>query len=255
MNITLESLLVGELFATLLVFARVGSAIMLMPGVGELYVPLRVRLLFALTLSYVVAPILSPLLPSLPASAGVLVLLLIGEITIGIFMGMMTKTLLATMHIAGMLIASHSNFAAAMLFDASQNTQGATIGVFLGLTALLVMIATNLHLVMIEAFMDSYSLMTPGQALPAEDMANYSASMLGESFRIALQLSVPFIFTALIVNLGAGILSRLMPQFQVFFILMPLQIKLSLLVLFVVLGAIMVQYEAYVRQTMESFLA
>ena len=59
------------------------------------------------------------------------------------------------------------------------------------------------------------------------------------AFRIGIQLSAPFLVFGLLFNLGLGVLSRLMPQMQVFFVALPLSILLGLLFLVLVLGAMM----------------
>ena len=66
----LAQLLPTNLFALMLVFARTGSALMLLPGFGDLYVPQRYRLLLALVFSALLAPGLAPGLPELPSSVG-----------------------------------------------------------------------------------------------------------------------------------------------------------------------------------------
>jgi len=71
------------------------------------------------------------------------------------------------------------------------------------------------------------------------DAAQLSARTVASAFRIALQLAAPFLMFALLFNLGLGVLSRLMPQMQVFFVGLPLSILLGFLILLVVLGAMM----------------
>jgi flagellar biosynthetic protein FliR len=91
----LEQFLPANLFAALLIFARIGSAMMLLPGFGEIYVPQRYRLLLAMILSVLMLPILAPLLPALPSSPSELLLLLGAEVAVGLFIGTLTRFVLA----------------------------------------------------------------------------------------------------------------------------------------------------------------
>ena len=67
------------------------------------------------------------------------------------------------------------------------------------------------------------------------------------AFRIGIQLSAPFLAFGLLFNLGLGVLSRLMPQMQVFFVGMPLAILLGFLILVLVVGAMMMTFLDYVE--------
>lgn len=254
MQWTLENLVVGEIFAVMLVFCRIGSAVMLMPGISESYVSARVRLLFALTLSYLIAPVLKPGLPVAPSSPLTLFVLMASEVGIGFFLGMITKILIAALHTAGMVIASQSGLAAAMMFDASQGGQSASIGVFLTLVGTLVILTMGLHYTMLAAFADSYEVFKPGNAPPIQDMARYIVHVTGESFDLGIRLGAPIIAVGLFINLGAGILNRLMPQMPVFFVIMPLQLGLCFAVLAASIGGIMLIYSTHVEETLMRFL-
>ena len=67
------------------------------------------------------------------------------------------------------------------------------------------------------------------------------------AFRIGIQLSAPFLVFGLLFNLGLGVLSRLMPQMQVFFVGMPLSILVGFLILLLVVGAMMMTFLDYVE--------
>jgi flagellar biosynthetic protein FliR len=91
----------------------------------------------------------------------------------------------------------------------------------------------------IAALNDSYTLFAPGEVPLLGDVAALTTRSAASAFRIGIQLSAPFLVFGLLFNLGLGILSRLMPQMQVFFVGLPLSILLGLLILLMVLGAMM----------------
>jgi flagellar biosynthetic protein FliR len=99
--------------------------------------------------------------------------------------------------------------------------------------------ATDLHYLIIGALNDSYRLFAPGTPLLTGDVAQLITRTVAGAFSIGIQLSAPFLVFGLLFNLGLGILSRLMPQMQVFFIGLPLSILLGFLILLVVVGAMM----------------
>jgi flagellar biosynthetic protein FliR len=67
------------------------------------------------------------------------------------------------------------------------------------------------------------------------------------AFRIGVQISAPFLVFGLLFNLGLGVLSRLMPQMQVFFIGVPLSILVGFLILLLVVGAMMGTFLEYLE--------
>src|SRR5688572_15195275 len=102
---TLDQALTGQVFAFLLIFTRLGTAFMLLPGFGDPYVAQRIRLLLALAISFVVLPVLAPHLPPMPKSASDLIMLLALESFVGVFLGTISKLLMSALETAGAIIA------------------------------------------------------------------------------------------------------------------------------------------------------
>lgn len=227
----LDALLPKELFAVLLVFVRIGAAMMLLPGIGEPYVTPRVRLLLALMIALLLTPVLSGTLPALPDSLALLGLLVLGEVVIGLFIGTITRFFMAALTTAGMMIAYSTALANALTNDPSAAQQGSISGSFLTLVALLTIFALNLHHLMLQALVESYRLFVPGQALPLGDFSDTVARVMARTFLLSFQLAAPFVAVAMIFFLGIGLLARLMPQVQIFFVAMPVQIAMGLVVM------------------------
>ncbi len=231
----LEQILPAQIFAIVLIFVRVGAATMLLPGYGEPFVSPRLRLLLALMVSLVVAPALSKSLPKMPESATLLALLILGEVLIGVFIGTVARMFLAAMTTAGMLIGYMSSLANALTNDPSAAQQGSISGSFLTLVALLTIMTLDLHHMLLLAVVNSYDLFVPGQVPPIADFSEMVARTMSETFALSFQIAAPFVIVGLIFYLGLGLLGRLMPQMQVFFVAMPLQIMVGLGVLFIAL--------------------
>ena len=89
--------------------------------------------------------------------------------------------------------------------------------------------ATDLHHLMLEAMVMSYGLMIPGTVPQIDDMSQVMSRLVADAFVLGIQLSAPFIAVGLVFYLGVGLLARLMPQVQIFFIALPVQIFLGFL--------------------------
>lgn len=235
----LAEFLQNEAFAFFIVFARIGAALMLLPGFGEVYVSPRLRLLLAMTISAAIFPIVVEHVPSLPDHVLTLFLVVLAEIMIGLFLGGAARLMLAALQTGGMLMAHAMNLTAAQVFDPSQGTQGTLTGNFIGLMGVVLIFATNLHHVMLAAIVNSYTIFPVGVMPPTGDFAALATRIVADGFALALQLAAPLLFVALIFQVGLGILARLMPQMHVFFIGMPLQILLGFSVFAVTLAVTM----------------
>ncbi len=235
----LNELLTTDTFAVSLVFARMGSAVMLMPGFAESYVSPRIRLMFALALTIVVTPVVSIHLPPMPTSLIGAAVLIGGEVVIGIFMGGLMRLLISALHVAGVVIGFQASMSNATFFDPSSAQQGALIAAFFNIVGVLMIFVTDLHHLMLMAIADSYTLFKPGGALLFGDFSQTIISLLSETFALGLQLAAPFIVVGTVFYAGLGLLGRLMPQVQVFFIAVPLQIIISFSVMAMTLSVSM----------------
>ena len=126
--------------------------------------------------------------------------------------------------------------------DPTQGQQGVIVGNFLTVLGITLVFAVDLHHLVIAALDDSYALFRPGEVPLVGDAALLTTRTIADAFRIGIQLSAPFLAFGLLFNLGLGVLSRLMPQMQVFFVGVPLTIMVGLMILVLVLGAMMAAF-------------
>ncbi len=223
----LSEAITEEIFGIFLLFVRIGSVLVFMPGFSEAYILGQGRLLLALAMSFILAAPLGSMLPSLPSDLVSLMLIIGKEATIGIFIGVATRMMFAALHIAGSAIAAQSGLATATIFDPSQSTQGTLPGNFLTTTALVLLFVTEGHHLLLRGIAGSYVSFTVGAPLPIDDMAAFITEMAQQGFNVGAQIAAPLLLVGLLTNLAMGVLNRLMPSFQVFFIALPLQLLLA----------------------------
>ncbi len=233
----LDQLLPNDLFSIALVFVRVGAAMMLLPGFGESYAPPRIRLMIALGLALVVTPVVSASLPPMPGDAIQLFVLIAGEIAVGLFFGALARILVSALHVAGVVIGFQTSLANAQIFDPINAQQGSLLGTFLNVIGVFLIFVTDLHHMMLIALADSYTVFVPGAPPPLGELSQTATRFVGRSFLLGLQIAAPFIVVGMVFYIGLGLLARLMPQVQVFFIAVPLQIMLGFSVMAMTLSA------------------
>lgn len=241
--------------AFLLTFARVGSMVMLMPGVGESNLPARVRLAIALALTAVMMPAHQAAYAGVNLNTmGPVLLMLFQEIMIGVLLGLTARLAISALQTTGSVAAQQLGLGFVTAVDPTQNQQGMLVGNFLALLGVALIFATDMHHLVIEAMNDSYTIFKPGEVPLTGDMAQHITKVIATAFRIGIQLAAPFLAFGLLFNLGLGVLSRLMPQMQVFFIGLPLSILLGLFLLLLVMGALMGTFVGYLEGVLGQLL-
>ena len=223
----------------LLVFARTGTMLMLLPGLGEQNISSRLRLTVALVLAAVLLPLHRSAYHINLGALGPVLVMLVEEILIGAMLGLTARLTISALEVAGSVIAQQLGLGFVTAIDPTQGEQGAIIGNFLTMLGITLFFATDMHYLVIAALNDSYTLFEPGDLPAAGDVAALVTRTVAGAFRVGIQLAAPFLVFGLLFNLGLGVLSRLMPQMQVFFVGLPLSILLGLLLLVLVLGAMM----------------
>jgi flagellar biosynthetic protein FliR len=231
----------------MLMFARVGTMVMLLPGLGELSVPARVRLTIALVLTAVLFPLHRAAFTLDLNSFGPVLLLLGQELFIGVVLGLTARLTISALQVAGSVVAQQLGLGFVTAVDPTQGQQGVILGNFLTILGITLIFATDLHYYVIAALHDSYALFRPGEMPLVGDVAALLTRTVAAAFRIGIQLSGPFLVFGLLFNVGLGVLSRLMPQMQVFFVGMPLSILLGFVALLLVIGAMMSTFLGYLE--------
>ncbi len=233
------SFLPGLAAAFLLVFARTGTMLMLLPGLGEQNISARMRLTFALVLAAILLPLHRNAYHIDLTALGPVLVMLVEEILIGAMLGVTARLTISALEVAGSVIAQQLGLGFVTAVDPTQGEQGMIVGNFLTLLGITLFFATDMHHLVIAALNDSYTLFEPGDLPASGEAAALITKTVAGAFRIGIQLSAPFIVFGLLFNIGLGVLARLMPQMQVFFVGLPLSILLGLLFLLLLLGAMM----------------
>jgi flagellar biosynthetic protein FliR len=223
----------------MLVFARIGTMVMLLPGLGEMSMPVRVRLTVALVLSAMFLPLHRAAYTIDLKELGPVLLMLGHEIIIGAILGLTARLSISALQVAGAVVAQQMGLGFVTAVDPSQGQQNVIVANFLSMLGVTLIFATDLHYLVIAALNDSYRLFAPGAAILVGDVASLMTQTVAGAFKVGIQLAAPFLVFGLLFNLGLGLLSRLMPQMQVFFVGLPLSILLGFLILLVVVGAMM----------------
>ncbi|MBR0683101.1 flagellar biosynthetic protein FliR [Roseomonas eburnea] len=218
-------------FQAVLAFARLGAAVMALPGLGEEEVPAAIRLGLGLGLVVMLLPGLTERLPAPPDDAGEAARLILLEVLVGLWLGGLARIVVLAMAVAGQAIALLLGLAQALVPDPALGGMGTATGRFLALAATVLVLGSGLYLLPLRALTDSYALLPPGDPFPAEAGVEAIAAAVAESLALSLRLAAPFVLAAIVINVALGLLARIAPQVQVYFLAIPGQVLLGLALL------------------------
>ncbi|HLG84364.1 MAG TPA: flagellar biosynthetic protein FliR [Bradyrhizobium sp.] len=231
--------------AFMLVFARVGAMVMVLPTLSEQNIPVRIKLAAAVLLTLIILPLHQRDFHIDMQSLNSLIVLMVQEILIGIVLGATAQVTMAALQVTGSIIAQQMGLGFVTSVDPTQGEQGLLVGNFLTMLGVTMLFATDSHHLLIAAINDSYKIFTPGEALASGDIASLATRAFAAAFKLGLQLAAPFLVFGLVFNIGLGVLARLMPQMQVYFVGVPLSILAGFLIFALVLTAMMGTFLAY----------
>jgi flagellar biosynthesis protein FliR len=219
------------------VFARVGALMMLAPGIGDSFVPARARLMISLFMAILIAPIVGKSIPTLPSETAQMALMIMKEIVIGLSLGLGTRILFSALATAGAIAGFQTGLSMATAFDPSQNQQGAVFGTLLALLGTALVFETNTHHWFLTGAVNSYNNFIPGAPLPLGDIAQFTMRAFSQAFSLAIQMTAPLLLYGIVINIAMGIVNRIAPAIQVFFIGQPIQVLLGIMLFTVTAGA------------------
>lgn len=236
-------------FAFVLVLARVGAAVMLLPGLGEADMPAVVRAGVAVAFCALLLPGLLPLMPPAPSDAGRLAGLVGAEVLSGLWLGWLARLVALALPLAGQVVSYMIGLASVLQTDPMLGAQTTALGRLFSLAAPALLLASGLYAVPVAALAASYDAIRPGAVLAGGDAAASVAGALAASFALAFQLASPFVLSSLVWQVAVGLVARLVPRLQIYFAALPGQLLMGLALLGALSGAILAAWEAGVRDS------
>jgi flagellar biosynthetic protein FliR len=248
------SLLPALAAAFMLVFARVAAMVMVLPALGQSNIPVRIKIAIAVLLTLIILPLHRTAYTIDMSSMAPLVVSMLHEIIIGVVLGATAQVAMSALQVAGSVIAQQLGLGFVTAVDPTQGQQGVVIGNFLTMLGVTLLFATDSHHLIIAALNDSYTIFSPGDLVPSGDVAELATRAFSAAFKIGMQLSAPFLVFGLVFNIGLGVLARLMPQMQVYFVGVPLSILTGFLIFAAVLAAMMGTFLDYFVSVMHDLI-
>ncbi|PLK47593.1 flagellar biosynthetic protein FliR [Uliginosibacterium sp. TH139] len=229
----LDALLLAWMYPLARVLGMVSAA----PIFNSRATPLRIRLAIGVVLTVAIAPML-PAPPAMAPGSWAGIALFVQQILIGSAMGITMRIVMAALDIAGEIIGLQMGLSFATFFDPDTSAQTAVLGEFLGLLAILVFLALNGHLLLVDVLIRSFELAPIGGVKLTDKPWLGLLRVVTLAFSSGLLLALPIIAALLITNISLAVLTRAAPQLNIFAIGFPVTSTVGLIVMIVSLEAL-----------------
>ncbi|WP_447045168.1 flagellar biosynthetic protein FliR [Vreelandella sp. H-I2] len=224
----------GWLVAFLWPFTRITAFMAASPLWGHSSVPNQAKVGLAALISIVIAPIL-PAMPDIAVMSWAGVGIMIEQILIGLAMGLVMHIIFAVVQAAGDFIGLQMGLAFASFFDTASGTNIMVLSRILYMITLLMFLAMNGHLMVLETLIMSFQTLPIGIGTFNPDAFILLARYAGTIFASGMLLALPLVGSLLTINLALGILNRSAPQLTVFNIGFPTSLIVGLILMMVLM--------------------
>jgi flagellar biosynthetic protein FliR len=215
---------VSQFLVFLMLFARITSLLVAAPAFGHQAIPVQLKVALGLFLSLVMYPVASVQAPLIDPAFLPLVLMILQEVAAGLVIGFATGLLFAGVRFAGELISLDTGLSMAAMFDPESNKQASVISEFMYLVMLMVFLLLNGHHFILEALSLSYTAIPIGGLSFNAVASTALIRLVGTLFICAIKLAAPIMVAVFVMSVALAILSRVMPQMNIFMVAFPLKI-------------------------------
>jgi len=225
--------------AFLVLFARIGAVMMLLPVFSEDAVTGRIRLLMSVGFTAGMFGLLQGRVTPVLGSEAALPGIIIAELLVGLAMGMIIRILFQAATIAGSIASLQVGLSSAVFIDPTGAGHSTLLSKLVSVAAAVVCMAMGVHHLWIASIVRSYGVFPVGGLPPAEDFAALAIQAGSQALLLGLGMSAPLLVYGIIFNVALGLAARMAPAIQVFFITQPLNILLGLSLFAVVIGTML----------------
>ncbi len=202
---------------------RIGTLLMFVPGFNGRTVPVQIKVAFTVILTLMLVPFV-PAVGTELSETGPFVIAAAQELLVGLLMGFAVALVFGAIEMAASLINMQMGLNLSPAFNPTFNMSGAPLDTFYLVTATLIFFAVNGHHMLIVALQRSFEVVPLGSATLAATADHQLTGLVSAMFVDALRIGLPIAGTLLVADVALGILNRMVPQMNVFFVGLPAKI-------------------------------
>ncbi|MCX8996131.1 flagellar type III secretion system protein FliR [Rhizobiaceae bacterium BDR2-2] len=231
----------GSVLALFLLFCRIGSCFMVLPGFASARIPVMIRLMVSLAVTMAILPLMWDMVyPRINAAdPGAYVVLIVSESLIGVMFGMIARLYVLGLQFTGAVIGSSMMLMSPGGTDILEETAETALTNMITFTGLMVLFLLDFHQVVMKALIDSYDVMPVGTLVSGQKMLITLTDTLSQVFMIMLRLASPFLIFGIMFNFAVGLINKLSPQIPIYFIATPFSLMAGIFLLYLAIAAML----------------
>jgi len=245
----MSTILVTDFVILLLIFVRILSAFFSAPLFSHSAFPAVPKIFIAFLIAYIVFSMTDKTKVNVEFGTWFLVSNVVKEAMIGLIIGYSLNMVFYGISFAGSLIGFDVGLSAAQLLNPFEESENNIIGELIYFMAMLIFLLINGHHYLIRALHTSFSIVPIGNYIIKKPLFEILMKYAVSVFVIAIKIAAPFLVSFFLINIAEGIMSRVIPQMQVFFVTQPLKIGLG----FAILALVVPTYVYVIKGLLQSY--
>ena len=242
-------ILITDFVLILLIFIRIISAIAATPIYSHPSIPGQVKVFLSFIIAYIIFSITSPANIAIDFNVWWILSMALKEIVVGIIIGFTLNLVFYGFNFAGTFIGFDMGLAMAQVMNPVEKTNGNVIGQVIYFIALMIFFILNGHQYVLRALAFSFKIIPLGKITYSESLFNLLITYSASVFIIAVKIAAPILVSFFLIHIAEGILARMIPQMQVFFVTQPLKIGVG----FLLLASILPVYFYVIKNLLANF--
>jgi len=229
-----------QMLGFVLTFVRITALMSIAPIFGSQTVPMQVKVFLSLFLAMVLLPVLKTDVNIKSLSLVGMLPLTLKEVVVGLFLGFNAKFMFESFQFAGHLVSTQMGLGMASLIDPDSGTQATPIGNIYSMTAIMFFLMMNGHHMVISALYRSFEVFSVGSMSLIKPAAGpHMLTLFNDLFAVGIRLAAPCMATLFLIEVCMGIMARMVPQMNIFFIGLPLRLGVGM---FIIIASLPVFY-------------
>ncbi len=225
----------NNIITLFLVFSRIAGIFLLTPVFGNKNLPIKSKIGFTFFLTYIVSPLVLDLYDLNILNIYSFLFYIFSEFLIGLSFGFISQLVLNSIYVAGVIVDRNIGFSIVNVLSPQDESEMPITANFYYIFAMLIFLVTNSHHLLIKSIIYSFNKIPLGYSFMNLLFLDKIINLIQVSFILGFKIASPVVITILVANVLLGILSRAMPQMNVFIVGMPLKIFIGLITIYLII--------------------
>ncbi len=243
-----------QFMSFLLTLFRVSLIMFLLPFFGGESIPKTVKVSICIVMALALWPNVGFQNAALPAHPLGIMVMMLGELVLGLILGMLVTFIFAAVQTGGQIIGFQMGFAMVNVVNPETGSSEAVTAHFLYMIAILTFLSLNGHLYVLRALTLSFDLVPPGGLFISDTLMHNVMGFSKEMFVLAVRIAAPVMAALFLVDLALALVGRAAPQMNILMLGFPLKISVGFFFLSIVFSMLALYFRDFITRIDPMFL-